>query len=87
MSPKGLLRLLCAGDTENSKQPGFYIEPENRPTKAANIKKDFYPQECLFWWIERVKNCFYPQKWAFWWTEGRKVSPVHEKLHPKMGSN
>ena len=27
-SAKGLLCLLCAGDTENSKQPEFYVEPE-----------------------------------------------------------
>ena len=27
-TPKGSLRLLCAGDTENSKQPEFYVEPE-----------------------------------------------------------
>ena len=27
-TPKGSLRLLCAGDTENSKQPEFYVETE-----------------------------------------------------------
>jgi hypothetical protein len=27
-TPKGSLRLLCAGDTENSKQPVFYVEPK-----------------------------------------------------------
>ena len=27
-TPKGSLRLLCAGDTENSKQPEFYVEPK-----------------------------------------------------------
>ena len=26
-TPKGSLSLLCAGDTENSKQPEFYVEP------------------------------------------------------------
>ena len=26
-TPKGSLRMLCAGDTENSKQPEFYVEP------------------------------------------------------------
>ena len=25
--PKGSLRMLCAGDAENAKQPGFYVEP------------------------------------------------------------
>ena len=27
-TPKGSLRMLCAGDTENSKQPEFYVEPD-----------------------------------------------------------
>ncbi|MDE5731929.1 MAG: hypothetical protein K2H95_02670, partial [Bacteroidales bacterium] len=26
-TPKGSLRTLCAGDAENEKQPGFYVEP------------------------------------------------------------
>ena len=26
-TPKGSLRMLCAGDTENKKQPEFYVEP------------------------------------------------------------
>ena len=27
LHPKDSLRLLCAGDTENAKQPGFYVDP------------------------------------------------------------
>ena len=26
--PKGLLRLLCAGDAKNANQPGFSVEPK-----------------------------------------------------------
>ncbi|MBQ6689290.1 MAG: hypothetical protein IJN02_08660, partial [Bacteroidales bacterium] len=28
-TPKGSLRMLCAGDTENKKQPEFSVEPKN----------------------------------------------------------
>ena len=38
--PKGLLRLLCAGDAENVNQPGFYVEPGFTLSPNKSYKTD-----------------------------------------------
>ena len=54
--PKGLLRLLCAGDAENVNQPGFSVEPFLWPQISffmyypGKIKKPLRKHLSDFWW-------------------------------------
>ena len=40
-TPKGSLRLLCAGEPKNAKQPEFYVEPKVLPgTESGKAQKN-----------------------------------------------
>ena len=60
-TPKGLLRLLCAGEPENVNQQGFYVDPLFKvgiDTACARLRLQLYKLCALWSWCDTRGRTF-----------------------------